>query len=197
MYSDPHICAYIYSTILIDSIYRPWCWGILLIWVSFGSLIQQVLSLSRIVKPAVSHLASETKVYPNSGQYNTSFNVTDMLSLPLGMSIFRCPTPVTKKIVLSATFTALGSLDLKSVNLPQFGDMWAEAPESYIVIWLATSSSIVFDKTLLLFEKWAHICSPRDDQSGAKGPGLSGGAYMLIILSIPVVIMFVSLLVLS
>ena len=50
---------------------------------------------------------------------------------------------------------------------------------------------------LLLFEKWAHICSPHDDRSGTKGPGLSGGAYMLIILSIPVVIMFTSLLVLS
>ena len=79
--------------------YRPWCWGILPIWVSFGSLIQQVLSLSKIMKLAVSHLASETKVYPDSRQYNTSFNVMDVLSLPLGTFIFMHPTPVAKKIV--------------------------------------------------------------------------------------------------
>ena len=50
---------------------------------------------------------------------------------------------------------------------------------------------------LLLFEKRAHICSPHDDWSSAKGPGLSGDTYMLVILSISVVIVFVSLLVLS
>ena len=30
---------------------------------------------------------------------------------------------------------------------------------------------------VLLFKKWAHICSPCDDRSGAKRPGLNGGAY--------------------
>ena len=44
---------------------------------------------------------------------------------------------------------------------------------------------------------YMQLCSPRDDRSSAKGPWLSGGAYMLIILSIPIVIMFISLLVLS
>ena len=52
-------------------------------------------------------------------------------------------------------------------------------------------------RILLLFEEQARICSPHDDQPGAKGPGLSEGAYMLIILSISVVIVFASLLVLS
>ena len=50
---------------------------------------------------------------------------------------------------------------------------------------------------LLLFEEQVHICSPHDDWPGAKGPGLSEGAYMLVILSISVVIVFASLLVLS
>ena len=49
----------------------------------------------------------------------------------------------------------------------------------------------------LLFEERAHICSPCDNWPGAKGLGLSEGAYMLVILSISVVIVFASLLVLS
>ena len=39
--------------------------------------------------------------------------------------------------------------------------------------------------------------SLHDDWPSAKGPGLSEGAYMLVILSISVVIVFVSLLALS
>ena len=39
---------------------------------------------------------------------------------------------------------------------------------------------------LLLFIVQVHICSHRDDQSGTKVLGVSGGAYMLVILSIPI-----------
>ena len=77
-----------------------------------------------------------------------SFDVIDVLSLPLSISIMQ-PTLVDKKMVLSTAFTALSSIDLKSVNLPWFGDMWADAPESFIVIQMATYSLIVFDKASL------------------------------------------------
>ena len=50
---------------------------------------------------------------------------------------------------------------------------------------------------VLLFVKQEHICSHCDDWASTKGPGVSGGAYMLVIQSIPVVYMFTSLLVLS
>ena len=50
---------------------------------------------------------------------------------------------------------------------------------------------------VLLFEERAHICSLHDDRPGAKGLELSKGAYMLVILSISIVIVFASLLVFS
>ena len=50
---------------------------------------------------------------------------------------------------------------------------------------------------VLLFVEQVHICSPCNDWLGAKGLGLSEGAYILVILSISVVIVFASLLVLS
>ena len=50
---------------------------------------------------------------------------------------------------------------------------------------------------MLLFEEQAHICSLCDDWLGTKGVGLSEGAYMLVILSISIMIVFASLLVLS
>ena len=54
-----------------------------------------------------------------------------------------------------------------------------------------------FKYHLLLFKEQVHICSPCDDQPSAKGLELSEGAYMLVILSIPIVIVFASLLVLN
>ena len=46
------------------------------------------------------------------------------------------PTLVAMKIVLSTTFTPLVSIVLNSENRSLFEDMCAEAPKSYIMIWL-------------------------------------------------------------
>ena len=67
--------------------YRPCFCGILPICIPFESLIQQDLSFSTTIKPAVSHFASDTNVYPKSGQYSTSFSMTAVLSLWLGISV--------------------------------------------------------------------------------------------------------------
>ena len=98
------------------------------------------------MKPAVLHFASETNVYPKYGQYNISFSITAVLLSPLEISTFMCPTLVTMQIVQSAAFTAFGSTNLKSVNLPWLGDICAEAPKSYIVIQLNVPSSSVWDR---------------------------------------------------
>ena len=111
--------------------------------------MQQDLSLRVTVKPAVSHLANKTNVLPKSGQYNMSFNITVVLSLPLGMSIFMRLTPVAMKIVLSAAFTLFSVIVLNSEIRSLFGDMWVEAPESYIVIQLNGFSSRVLASALL------------------------------------------------
>ena len=55
-------------------------------------------------------------VYLKSRQYSMSFNVTAVLSLPLGMSTLLHPTLVAMKIILLAAFTALSLIDLKSVD---------------------------------------------------------------------------------
>ena len=114
-------------------------------------------------------------------------------------------------LINGAMFTYICRMDSTKVFQLALSDVTAKAPSMISNTSIDLSSVLkeyhnfldIFNKeqasmlNFLLFEKWAHICSPRDDRSGAKGPGLSGGAYMLIILSIPIVIMFVSLLVLS
>ena len=77
-----------------------------------------------------------------------SFNITVVLSLPLGMSIFIHPTLVAMKNVLSAAFTPFGAIVLNSENCSLFGDICAEAPESYIVIQLNGPSSRVLASAL-------------------------------------------------
>ena len=70
------------------------------------------------------------------------------------MSTFMCATLVAMNIVLSAAFTAFGSIDLKSVNFPLLGDICADVPESYIVIQLDVPSLSVWDRALpTMFEE--------------------------------------------
>ena len=118
------------------------------------SLIQQDLSFRVTVKLAASHFANETRVYPKSGQYNMLFNITAVLSLLLGISIFICPILVAMKIVLSTALTPFGAIVLKSENHSLFRDICVEAPESYIVIRLDIPSSRVLASALLtIFEE--------------------------------------------
>ena len=65
------------------------------------------------------------------------------------------------------------------------------------VVWRCNRENGSKDIVMLLFMERVHICSPHNDRPSTKGPGLSEGAYILVILSISVVVVFASLLVLS